>query len=81
MALIKGFDLVGVRMGAQFGITPEVGREAMASLLKLAGEGKLKPYVSAEYPIERFKDALRLMEQRKVIGKCCIVMHGNKSKL
>lgn len=72
MALIKGFDLVGVRMGAQIGLQPELGREMMADLITMAADGKLKPYVCAEYPMERYKDAFKLMEAKQVIGKCCI---------
>eukprot|EP01062_Namystynia_karyoxenos_P028916 TRINITY_DN21828_c0_g1_i1.p1 TRINITY_DN21828_c0_g1~~TRINITY_DN21828_c0_g1_i1.p1 ORF type:complete len:347 (+),score=144.86 TRINITY_DN21828_c0_g1_i1:77-1117(+) len=72
MALIKGFSLVGVRMGAQMQLQPKLKAEMHAELLKLAQAGKLRPYVCAEYPVEQFKDAFRLMEERKVIGKCCI---------
>jgi len=80
MALIKGFDLVGVRMGAQLGLEPELSREMVVELLKMAGEGKLKPYVCAEYPVEQYREAFKLMEAKKVIGKCCITFGGN-SKL
>lgn len=81
MALIKGFDLVGVRMGAQLGLQPDLSRELMQDLFKLASEGKLKPYVCAEYPVERYKEAFQLMEAKKVIGKCCITFGGGNSKL
>eukprot|EP00931_Biecheleriopsis_adriatica_P051105 TRINITY_DN29613_c0_g2_i1.p1 TRINITY_DN29613_c0_g2~~TRINITY_DN29613_c0_g2_i1.p1 ORF type:complete len:289 (-),score=72.84 TRINITY_DN29613_c0_g2_i1:36-902(-) len=81
MALIKGFDLVGVRSGAQLGLEPALAQETMTELLKMATEGKLKPYVGAEFPMERFRDAFWLMEQRKVLGKCCITFNGGASKL
>lgn len=80
MALIKGFDLVGVRMGAQLAIEPDLSKGMMKDLLRMASEGKLRPYVCAEYPVERYKDAFKLMEEKKVIGKCCITF-GNSSKL
>merc|ERR1712014_236872 len=35
MALIKGFDLVGVRMGAQLGLQPDLSREMVQDLLKM----------------------------------------------
>merc|ERR1711879_449302 len=38
MALIKGFDLVGVRMGAQLGIDPNLGKRTMSDLLKMAAD-------------------------------------------
>eukprot|EP00933_Yihiella_yeosuensis_P028321 TRINITY_DN22134_c0_g1_i1.p1 TRINITY_DN22134_c0_g1~~TRINITY_DN22134_c0_g1_i1.p1 ORF type:complete len:352 (+),score=64.73 TRINITY_DN22134_c0_g1_i1:75-1130(+) len=77
MALIKGFDLVGVRSGAQLALEPELQRQTMDELLKMADEGKLQPYVSAEFPVDNFRDAFWLMEQRKVIGKCCITFGGS----
>merc|ERR1719203_83861 len=80
MALIKGFDLVGVRSGAELRLRPDLQTKMMVHLLKLAREGKLKPYVGAEFPMERFQDAFSLMEQKKVIGKCCINF-GGSSKL
>lgn len=75
LALLKGFDLVGVRMGAQMGLQPDVQREMMAELLRMAGQGKLRPYVSAEIPGERFKEAFYLIEERKVVGKCCLTFN------
>ncbi|CAJ1353018.1 unnamed protein product, partial [Effrenium voratum] len=78
MALIKGFDLVGVRSGAQLGLEPELAQQTMLDLLKLATDGKLKPYISTEFPLDRFRDAFRLMEQRKVVGKCCITLGQSK---
>merc|ERR1711982_193828 len=34
MALIKGFSLVGVRMGAQYAVQPDLQVEAMSTLMK-----------------------------------------------
>ncbi|KAJ9463289.1 Quinone oxidoreductase-like protein 2-like protein [Diplonema papillatum] len=79
MALIKGFDLVGVRMGGQFAFQRDLEKRTHAELLKLGEEGLLKPIVTAEYPLEKAKDALTLMDDRKVIGKCCITMNPNVS--
>mmetsp|Transcript_122293 Transcript_122293/g.351317 ORF Transcript_122293/g.351317 Transcript_122293/m.351317 type:complete len:348 (-) Transcript_122293:114-1157(-) len=79
MALIRGFSLVGVRMGHQFAVEPRLADEAMEALLKLANEGKLRPHVGSEYPLDRFKEALRLMEERRVVGKCCLVMGGARA--
>merc|ERR1719203_279315 len=45
MALIKGFDLVGVRMGTQLMFQPQLAKEMVESLIKMASDGKLKPYV------------------------------------
>eukprot|EP00932_Pfiesteria_piscicida_P012623 SRR837773.24025.p1 GENE.SRR837773.24025~~SRR837773.24025.p1 ORF type:complete len:220 (-),score=109.62 SRR837773.24025:48-686(-) len=81
MALIKGFDLVGVRSGAQLALQPALMDETMRDLLKLTDEGKLKPYVSGEFPMEQYKDAFKLMESKSVIGKCCITFGHPRSRL
>jgi NADPH2:quinone reductase len=38
--------------------------------------GKLRPHVSATFPLERAGEALRLMAERKVIGKMVITVKG-----
>jgi len=81
LALIKGFDLVGVRMGAQMGLQPDLAVEMNKTLWQMANEGKLKPHVSAEFPVAKMQDAFRLMNDRKVVGKCCITFDASTSKL
>jgi len=44
-------------------------REAMARLDRWYADGKLKPHISATFPLERAADALTLMASRKVTGK------------
>jgi len=72
MALIKGFDLIGVRMGAQVAIQPELMEDMLIHLLKLAESGRLTPHVGAEFPPDQAKKAFTLMSTRQVVGKCCI---------
>ena len=48
-------------------------RERFAETMRRLGqwftEGKIKPHISATFPLERAADALRLMADRKVTGK------------
>lgn len=82
MALIKGFDLVGVRSGAQLALQPELFPEMMDRINELVAQGKLTPYVGAEFPLERAREAFALMQQRRVLGKCCITFEdASASKL
>jgi NADPH2:quinone reductase len=37
-------------------------------------EGKLKPHVTATYPLEKAADAIRLLADRKVKGKVVVTM-------
>src|SRR6266403_5159526 len=41
--LIKGLEVIGVRLGGVTEHRPEIGRENMKPLVELAGQGKLKP--------------------------------------
>jgi NADPH2:quinone reductase len=38
-------------------------------LFDLYSAGKIKPYVMATFPLERYAEALALVKGRKVIGK------------
>jgi len=40
----------------------------------LAAAGKLKPHVSAIFPLERFGEAMRLLSDRKAIGRVVLTM-------
>ena len=72
IALIKGFSVMGVRAGEFGRQNPEKGRENNAAIWKLAEEGKVKPRVDAEYPLEDWREAFETLAQRKVVGKTII---------
>ena len=46
----------------------------MARLGRWYAEGKLKPHISATFPLERAADALTLMASRKVTGKVVLTV-------
>jgi NADPH2:quinone reductase len=71
--LIKGLEVIGVRLGGVTEHQPEIGRENMRILVKLAGEGKLRPRISHRFPLERAADAIQAVIDRKVIGKAVLV--------
>ncbi len=67
--LIKGFSVVGVRAG-EFGRQfPERGRVIRDEIWRWAAEGKTKPVVFAELPLERWREAFEMMRDRKLVGK------------
>lgn len=72
MALIKGFDLVGVRAGAQLMAEPQLAAELHAQVSRWAAEGRLVPHVHCVVPLERAQDAFRTLLDRSVIGKAVI---------
>jgi NADPH:quinone reductase len=71
--LIKGIDVVGVRIGGLNEINPGLAKENMQKLLALAGEGKLKPRISHRLPLEDAEKALQAVIDREVIGKAVLV--------
>jgi NADPH2:quinone reductase len=72
MPLIKGFSVMGVRAGEYGRQFPEKGRENAKAVWDLANEGKIRPRVHAELPLDAWRDAFDLLAERKVIGKAII---------
>ena len=72
LPLLKGASLVGVFWGGY--VSREAARfaEDLRALFDLVAKGRLRPRVSARYPLERGADALADMMNRKVIGKVVI---------
>ena len=74
MPLIKGFSVVGVRAGEYGRRDPEAGRANIEAIDRLAAEGKIKPHICARFPLERAVDAMRMLQNREVVGKVVIEM-------
>jgi NADPH2:quinone reductase len=74
IALIKGFSVVGVRAGEFARRDPEAGRENVAALLRLCAEGRINPHVSHRLPMKRAAEAMKVLAERRVIGKCVLEM-------
>jgi NADPH:quinone reductase len=72
MPLIKGFSVVGVRAGEYGRKFPEKGRENIATIDRLLAEKKIRPHIGARFPLSQALDAMRMLEQRKIIGKAVI---------
>jgi NADPH2:quinone reductase len=67
--LIKGFSVVGVRAGEYGRQFPERGRLIRDEIWTWAAEGKTRPTVFAELPLERWREAFELMRDRRLVGK------------
>jgi NADPH2:quinone reductase len=74
LTLLKGCSIVGVFWGEFTRREPPRFAEAMRRLGRWYAEGKLKPHVSATFPLERAADALTLMAERKVTGKVVLTV-------
>ena len=69
LALLKGCAIVGVYWGDFSRREPQQFADQMQRLGRWYREGKLRPHVSATFPLERAAEALRLMSTRRVTGK------------
>jgi NADPH2:quinone reductase len=74
LTLLKGCSIVGVFWGEFTRREPKAFAESMQRLGRWYAEGKLKPHISATFPLERASDALTLMAERKVTGKVVVTM-------
>lgn len=70
--LIKGFSVMGVRAGEYGRRFPEKGRENIAAIDRLLAERKIRPHIGARFPLSRAVDAMRMLAERKILGKAVI---------
>ena len=74
LPLLKGASIVGVFWGDFTRREPQHFAEAMLRLGRWYAEGRLKPHISATFPLDRAPDALALMAARKVTGKVVLTV-------
>src|ERR1700751_3376842 len=74
LLLIKGASVLGVRAGEAVRKNPALGAVRLKALLQWAEEGKLRPNVSHRLPLEDYTKAMRLLIDRKAIGRVALVM-------
>jgi NADPH2:quinone reductase len=69
LLLLRQSSLIGVFWGAYARAFPEANARNIAELLAWFGEGRIKPHISARYPLDRFAEALDLVMERGAKGK------------
>jgi NADPH2:quinone reductase len=69
LTLLKGCSIVGVYWGEFSRREPERFGASIHQLGAWFGAGRLRPHISATFPLARAADALKLMAARKVTGK------------
>jgi NADPH2:quinone reductase len=74
LILMKGASVLGVRAGEAVRQDPALGEARLAALLAWAEAGKVRPHVSHRLPLEDFARAMRLLTDRKAIGRVALVM-------
>ena len=72
LALLKGCSIVGVFWGDYTRREPKGYAESLRQLAVWFGEGRLKPHVSASFPLEKAADAIQMLAGRKAKGKVVV---------
>jgi NADPH2:quinone reductase len=72
LPLIKGASIVGVFWGDFVARTPHLHQQNMAELYAMLLDGRIKPLISARYPLAQGGEAIRALMDRKVTGKVIV---------
>jgi len=74
LTLLKSSSIVGVFWGASVAREPELHKSNVRDLFKLYAEGKIKPRISARFPLAEGGKAIRALMDRTATGKLVVVM-------
>jgi NADPH2:quinone reductase len=74
LLMIKGASVLGVRAGEAVRKNPALGEVRIKALLEWAEAGKLRPNISHRLPLADYAKAMRLLIDRKAIGRVALVM-------
>jgi NADPH2:quinone reductase len=74
LLLIKGASVLGVRAGEAARRNPALGEARIKTLLEWAEQGKIRPHISHRLPLRDYASAMRLLIERKAIGRVALVM-------
>lgn len=74
LTLLKSCQIVGVFWGAFTAREPAKNEANIAELFALYEQGKIKPRISAHYPLARGGDAIRSLADRKATGKVVVTV-------
>jgi NADPH:quinone reductase len=74
LLLIKGASVLGVRAGEAVRKNPALGEVRLKALLGWAEAGKVRPNISHRLPLEQWAAGMRLLVERKAIGRVALTM-------
>jgi NADPH2:quinone reductase len=73
LLMIKGASVLGVRAGEAVRKNPEIGEVRIKALTEWAEAGKVRPNISHRLPLEDYAKAMRLLMERKAIGRVALI--------
>lgn len=72
LIMMKGLDLLGCPTVISTLHDPSLRETRLAAILRWAGEGKIAPYVSASYPLDEVREAMRAKWTSRYVGGCVL---------
>ncbi|OKO71691.1 NADPH:quinone oxidoreductase family protein [Bradyrhizobium sp. NAS96.2] len=73
LLMIKGASVLGVRAGEAVRKDPALGEVRFKALSEWAEAGRVRPNISHRLPLEDFANAMRLLIERKAIGRVALI--------
>ncbi len=74
LLMIKGASVLGVRAGEAVRKNPALGEVRLKALTAWAEAGRIRPHISHRLPLEHYAQAMRLLLDRKAIGRVALMM-------
>jgi NADPH2:quinone reductase len=74
LLMIKGASVLGVRAGEAVRKNPALGDVRLKALTAWAEAGRIRPNISHRLPLEHYAQAMRLLIDRKAIGRVALMM-------
>lgn len=73
LLMIKGASVLGVRAGEAVRKNPAIGEVRFKALNEWAEAGRVRPNISHRLPLEDYAKAMRLLIERKAIGRVALM--------
>ena len=74
LTLLKGCDVLGVFWGMATQRDPKHANESLKEIMQMISDGKLHPNVSASFPLAEGGKSIRMLIDRKAMGKVVVTM-------
>jgi NADPH2:quinone reductase len=72
--MIKGASVLGVRAGEEVRKNPALGEVRIKALTQWAEAKRVRPNISHRLPLQDYAKAMRLLIDRKAIGRVALMM-------
>jgi NADPH2:quinone reductase len=74
LVLLKGVSVLGFDQRSFAANRPDLRQRDQAELLDLLATGRLRPRVTASFPLDQVREALQTIADRRVLGKAVVRM-------